>query len=69
MNLAGTTLKPEKGLFMKAVACMLTFIVCFSVLGGCAGRPDSAARSGSGVQVYGTVDTGIGYRSRSISRD
>ena len=57
---------------MKAVACVLTFIVCFSVLGGCASRSDSAdsaARSGSGVQVYGTVDTGIGYRSRSISRD
>ncbi len=56
---------------MKALMCTLALIVGAGLFSGCAGNPgnpDNAGR-GSKVQVYGTMDTGIGYQSRRISRD
>ncbi|MGO1767384.1 MAG: hypothetical protein ACTH1W_08920 [Advenella sp.] len=53
---------------MKALMYTLALIVGAGLFSGCAGNADNS-RSGSKVQVYGTMDTGIGYQSRRISRD
>ncbi|HUG57695.1 MAG TPA: hypothetical protein VL002_05630 [Candidimonas sp.] len=45
-----------------------SLVVMLILLSACAGRsgPDGASTSsGSGVQVYGTIDTGIGRQSIS----
>ena len=53
---------------MKVVMCTLALFLGISLLSGCAGNSDNG-RSGSKVQVYGSMDTGIGYQSKRISRD
>ncbi len=54
---------------MKAMICTLALILGVGLLGGCASNAADSGRSGSKVQIYGTVDSGIGYQSKSISRD
>ena len=54
---------------MKAMVCTLALFLGFALLGGCAGNAADSGRSGSKVQIYGTVDSGVGYQSKSISRD
>lgn len=63
---------------MKATVLVLSLFLGISVLSGCATGGTSGGASGgasgdgnsrSGVQIYGTVDTGIGYQSQRISRD
>lgn len=54
---------------MKAMMCALTLFLGVGLLSGCAGNAGDSGRSGSQVQIYGTVDTGVGYQSRKISRD
>lgn len=54
---------------MKAMMFMLALFLGAGLLSGCAGHSADSGRSGSKVQVYGSVDGGVGYQSRSISRD
>ncbi len=55
---------------MKATVFALSLFLGIGVLSGCAsGGASGDTNSRSGVQIYGTVDTGVGYQSRRISRD
>ena len=54
---------------MKAIMCMLALFLGTGLLSGCASNGADSASSRSKVQIYGTVDAGVGYQSRSISRD
>lgn len=54
---------------MKTIVCTVSLLLGLALLSGCAGGASSGKRAGSSVQVYGTVDTGIGYESTRISRD
>ncbi len=59
----------------KVNGLIFALILTVGALSGCAGSGNSSSsasdsvRGKSGVQVYGTMDTGIGYQSRTISRD
>ncbi len=57
----------------KVNGLIFALILAVGALSGCAGNSSHSAsdnvRGKSGVQVYGTMDTGIGYQSRTISRD
>lgn len=46
----------------------LLVLLTLGIMSACA-NPESTGRKGSSVKVYGTVDTGVGYQSHSISRD
>ncbi|WP_144084614.1 hypothetical protein [Advenella mimigardefordensis] len=59
--------KSNKGMDMKAMMFMLALFLGAGLLSGCAGQSADSGRSK--VQVYGSVDGGVGYQSRSISRD
>jgi len=53
---------------LAAALCSLAFFATALSLAGCSGPsngsgPDSASRSG--VQFYGTIDTGVGYEHTS----
>lgn len=60
----------------KVNGLIFALILAVGALSGCAGNSGNSSSSASdsvrgksGVQVYGTMDTGIGYQSRTISRD
>lgn len=52
---------------MKHVLILLTVLCTSLMCGGCAngygGGTDSSASSGSGITMYGTIDTGVTVRN------
>lgn len=51
-------MKMKAGLSIRLAVCLFAI----ALLGGCGGYANTS--SGSGVQMYGTIDAGVGHESR-----